>query len=178
MPFNKISGQSNTPPMLNIGMPAGSFFNLPVGQGVVGAFGGVLSPQIATNNPVTGQFLLQLGQYTNLQQYDQGTNNWQCVQVTPYSQVTVSSDGTNYRIVNSTGCPVGAVLTSAGSGGTNGFYGYAQGPGDAGATLGAAIIIQNGIVSSGNAVFTITPSAGGSQWNAIVGGAGHSTISI
>jgi hypothetical protein len=180
MAFNKISGQSSIPPMANIGMPAGSFWNLPVGQGLVGAFGGVLSPQIATNNPMTGQFLLQLGQYTNLQQYDAGTNNWQTVQVTPYQQVAVSSDGTNYRVVNSTGCPVGAVLTSAGSGGTNGFYGYIQGPGDTGLNLpiGSAVTINSGIAASGNAVFTITPSAGSSQWNAIVGGAINATISF
>jgi hypothetical protein len=179
MPFNKISGQAAIPPMLNVGMPAGSYFYLPVGQGIVGGFGGVLSPQIATNNPLTGQYLLQLGQYTNLQQYDQGTNNWQCVQVTPYSQVTVSSDGTNYRVTNSTGCPVGAVITAAGSGGINGFYGYVQGPGDASnLALAAAITTVNGITTAGNGVFTITPTAGGSLWNAIVGGAINSTISF
>lgn len=174
MPFNKISGQSPNPPMLNVGMPAGSTFTLPVGQGVVGGFGGVLSPQIATNNPLTGQFIVQLGQYTQLQQFDQATQNWQCVQVSPYSQVTVSSDGTNYRIVNSTGCPVGAVITNAGSVGTNGFFGYTMN----GLGQGVAINIQSGVVALGNAIFTITPSAGASTWNAIVGGAVNSTISF
>jgi hypothetical protein len=181
MGFNRISGGSNIPPMFNMGMPAGSYFYLPVGQGVVGGFGGVLSPQLATNNPMTGQFLLQLGQYTNLQQYDGGTNNWQIVQVTPYQSVTVSSDGANYRVVNSTGCPVGAVITAAGSGGINGFYGYTQGPGDAvqpALSLGSQITIQNGIVTAGNALFTITPSAGGSLWNAIVGGAVNATMTF
>jgi hypothetical protein len=181
MGFNKISGGANVPPMMNVGMPAGSYWMVPAGQGVVGAFGGVLLPQIGTNNPLSGQFLLQLGQYTNLQQYDQGTNNWQCVQVSIYAQTTISSDGTNYRVVNSTGCPVGAVITNAGSGGTNGFYGYAQGPGDStqpATALGAAITIQSGIVATGNAIFTITPSAGGGLWNAIVGGAINSTISF
>lgn len=160
--------------MLNVGMPAGSTFTLPVGQGVVGGFGGVLSPQIATNNPLTGQFIVQLGQYTQLQQFDQATQNWQCVQVSPYSQVTVSSDGTNYRIVNSTGCPVGAVITNAGSAGTNGFFGYTMN----GLGQGVAINIQSGVVALGNAIFTITPSAGASTWNAIVGGAVNSTISF
>jgi hypothetical protein len=174
MPYNQISGQGANPPMLNIGMPAGSYFNLPVGQGVVGAFGGVLAPQIATNNPLTGQFNLQLGQYSNLQVFDQGTQNWQVVQVTPYSQVSVSSDGVSYRIANSTGCPVGAVITAAGSGGTNGFYGYSQ----FGQGQGGAITIQNGITTAGNAIFTITPSAGSSLWNAIVGGAVNTTMSF
>jgi len=174
MGFAKISGQAFNPPMLNIGMPAGSYFTLPVGQGVVGGFGGVTSPQLATNNSLTGQYLLQLGQYTNLQQYDQGTNNWQTVQVAPYALFPVSSDGVNYRVVNSTGCPVGAVLTGAGSAGTNGFYGYSQ----FGQGQGGAIVIQNGVTSLGNAIFTITPSAGGSLWNAIVGGAVSATMAF
>ena len=113
MPFNKISGQSQLPPMLPVGLAAGEYFNLPVGQGVVGAFGSVLYPQIATNNPVTGQFCLQLGQYSSLQQYDTGLNYWQDVQVSPMSLTTISSDGANYRIANSTGCPIGALITTA-----------------------------------------------------------------
>src|ERR1700728_4798447 len=101
MGFNKISGQAANSPMLPIALPAGSVFMLPVGQGVIGGFGGVSSPQLGTNNPLTGQFLLQLGAYTNLQQYDAGMNYWQTVNVAPMSQVTVSSDGANYRIANS-----------------------------------------------------------------------------
>src|ERR1700678_2214364 len=174
MPWNKISGQAANPPNLPIAIPAGGSFTLPVGQGVVGAFGGVLSPQLATNNPLTGQYMLQLGQYTNLQQYNVGMNYWETVQVSIYQQVPISSDGVNYRVVNSTGCPVGAVLTGAGTGGTDGFYGYTQ----FGIGQGSAVTIQNGQVTAGNSVFTITPSAGGSLWNAIVGGAINATMTF
>jgi hypothetical protein len=174
MPFNKISGQSFNPPMLPFGLGAGEYTLLPAGQAVVGAFGSVFSPQLATNNPVTGQYVVQMGQYTALQQYDQGMNYWQDVQVNPWAQVTVSSDGVNYRLLNSTGCPVGAVITNAGASYTNGFYGYTQ----FGQGQGSAITIQGGITTPGNTTLTITPSAGGSLWNAIVGGAVSTTLSF
>jgi hypothetical protein len=174
MPLNKISGQSALPPMLPIGLAAGETFLLPVGQGIVGAFGTVLQPQIATNNPLTGQFCLQLGQYSTLQQFDTGLNYWNDVNVAPMSLTTISSDGSNYRVANSTGCPVGALITTATLGVANGFYGFGQ-LGDA---FTGAITIQNGITTAGNTVFTITPSAGGSQWNSIVGGAINTTISF
>jgi hypothetical protein len=179
MPFNKISGQSANPPNLVFGLGAGEYTMLPAGQGIVGQFGSVLAPQLATNNPVTGQYCVEMGWYTNLQQYDQGMNYWQNVMVNPQSQVTISSDGANYRLLNSTGCPVGAVITNAGASYTNGFYGYAQGPGEGGiAPIGSAITVQNGIATAGQTYLTITPSAGGSLWNAIVGGAINTTISF
>ena len=180
MPFNKISGQVNNPPVLPFALAAGEYINLPAGQGVVGVFGGVLAPQLATNNPVTGQYCVQMGQYTSLQQYDQGLNYWQDVQVFPSGLVTISSDGANYRLANTTGCPIGAVITNAGASYTNGFYGYIQGPGESlvGLSVGSAITIQNGIVTAGQTYLTITPSAGASTWNAIVGGAINSTISF
>lgn len=174
MPFMDISGQQNNYAMLPIGLAAGETFLLPDGQGVVGAFGAVMSPQIGSNNPLSGQYFLQLGQYSVLQMFDDGLNYWQNVNVSPMGLVTVSSDAANWRIANSTGCPVGALITAAGSGGTNGFYGYSQ----FGSGQGGQITIQNGITSVGNAIFTITPSAGGSLWNAIVGGAINTTISF
>lgn len=174
MPFNKISGQSNNPPMLPFALGAGEYTMLPAGQGVVGGFGAVLAPQLATNNPVTGQYIVQLGMYTALQQFDQGMQYWQDVQVNPWAQVTVSADGVNYRLVNSTGCPVGAVITNAGASYTNGFYGYTQ----FGQGTSAAITIQNGVLTAGNTTLTITPSAGGSLWNAIIGGAVSTTLSF
>src|SRR5271154_4414236 len=174
MGFMDISGQGANNPIVPIAMPAGASFILPAGQGVIGAFGSIATPQIGTNNPLSGQYYLQLGQYTVLQMFDQGMQYWQTVNVLPYGLVTISSDGANFRVVNNTGCPVAGVITAAGSGGTNGFYGYSQ----FGAGQGGQIIIQNGITTAGNTIFTITPSAGGSQWNAIVGGAINTTISF
>jgi hypothetical protein len=184
MAFNKISGQSLlSGPTFPLALAAGEAFVLPAGQGVVGAFGSVLNPQLASGNTLTGQYVVQLGLYTVLQVYDAGLEYWRNVSVTPFSLVTVSSDGTNYRIANTTGTPVGAIITAAGSGGTNGFYGFNAWTGSISTPTGlvapgAAYLIQNGVASPGNGVFTITPSAGGSQWNAIVGGAINTTISL
>jgi hypothetical protein len=174
MGYNKISGQSNTPAMLPIGIAAGAAFMLPPGQGLVGGFGSATLPQIGTGNPLTGQYLLTLGQYTNLQQFNTGMEYWEDVQVNPLAQVSVSADGVNYRVVNSTGCPVGAVITNAGSAYTNGFYGYQQ----FGAGSGGAITIIGGAISTGQTYLTVTPNAGGSLWNAIIGGAVSATMSV
>src|SRR5208337_1785819 len=170
MAFNKISGQSAIPPMLPIALGAGETMLLPPGQGLIGGFGAASYPQIGTNNPLSGQYLLQLGQYSNLQQFNQGMQCWETVNVTPYAQVPVSSDGFNYRVVNSTGCPVGAVITNAGTGYTNGFYGYNQ--------AGVATSVVGGIITAAQSYLTVTPSAGGSLWNAIIGGAISSTMAV
>jgi hypothetical protein len=47
-----------------------------------------------------------------------------------------------------------------------------------GLPVGSAITIQNGIVTAGQTYLTITPSAGASLWNAIIGGAINTTISF
>ena len=173
MSFAKISGGANNPGALPIGLAAGQFFMLPAGQGQVGQFGAISTPQMGTNNPLSGQYVVDLGQYSVLQVYDQTANYWRNVNTYPNRMVTISADGFNYRIANTTGCPIGAVITNAGSGLTNGFYGYAQ----FGSGQGGAISIAGGVVTQGNTVFTITPSAGGSLWNAIIGGAVNTTIS-
>jgi hypothetical protein len=174
MPVNKISGQSAIPAMLPFALGAGETMLLPPGQGLVGGFGAATYPQIGTGNPLTGQYLLQLGQYTNLQVFNQGAQMWETVNVSPYAQVSVSSDGFNYRIANSTGCPVGAVITtiqtSTSTKYTDGFYGYNQ--------QGAATTIVGGVVTAGQTYLTVTPSAGGSLWNAIIGGAISGTMSV
>jgi hypothetical protein len=179
MPINKISGGANNPPSVPWSLAAGEYFMLPTGQGILGSFGLVNFPQLASQNPFTGQYLLDLGAYSVLQMYDQGLQYWKTIASgNPYhsAQGTFSADGVNFRIANTTGCPVGAIITAAGSTGTNGFYGYTQ----FGAGQGQAVVIQNGSVASlgSNGVFTITPSAGGSLWNAIVGGAINTTISF
>jgi hypothetical protein len=67
--------------------------------------------------------------------YNRGGNN------------TVTSDGTNIRVANMTGCAIGGIVTTAGSS-------YV-----AGST-------------------TATPSAGNSQWTAVVGGLISTTVSV
>lgn len=88
-----------------------------------------------------GDYALALGKYTVLQILDPVSS----VLWYPYAQssgetIQVHSDGQNMRIANLTGCPIGAVVTNAGSG-------YVQ------------------------ASTTVTASAGGSTWLAVVGGA-------
>lgn len=171
MGWNKISGGVALVAALPVSLPAGSVFMLPVGQGTVGAYGSATpSPgpgNTIPNASVTGQFFAQLGQLCRLQVYDSALYMWRNVQVIPGAIVPVSSDGTNYRIINDTGSPVGAVITALGSGGTDGFYGYNN--------QRAAVTIQNGTVTAGNTVFTVA-TTGGSLWNAIVGGQINTTI--
>lgn len=177
MPVNKISGSANNPPAFPISLAGGEYFMLPTGQGIVGQFGAITFPQQGSNNPLTGQYLVDLGLYSCLQVYDQGLQYWKTVASGGPNhtlQGVYSADGVNFRIANTTGCPVGALITAAGSTGTNGFYGYTQ----FGQGQGSAVTIQNGIATVGNTIFTITPSAGGSLWNAIVGGAVNTTISF
>lgn len=170
MGLMKIGGGSALLPNLPVALPGGGTFTLPAGQGIVGQFGGVVAPALGTNNPLSGQYLLQLGLLSVLQMLDPGLNYWRNVNVLPLGLATISSDGTNFRVANTTGCPVAALITAAGAAGTNGFYGFNN--------SGQAIVIQNGIIAVGNAIFTITPNIGGSQWNAIVGGAVNTTMSF
>lgn len=170
MPFNKIAGGASNYPSLEVALAPGETLLLPTGQGNVGTYGASAAPQLNTNNTLTGQYLIQLGQYTNLQMYDSKLNYWRNLNVAPNQLMTVSSDGFNYRLANTTGCPIGALITNAGSALTNGFYGYNQAL--------SAVTIQNGLVTSGNTYFTVTPSAGGSLWNAIIGGAINTTITF
>lgn len=53
--------------------------------------------------------------YAGLEVYDSGSQVWRPAEYPPKSQFTVDSDGTNYRIINRTGCPVGAIITDNGS---------------------------------------------------------------
>jgi len=159
-----------------ISLAAGEVFMLPAGQGVVGSFGAVNTPQLASGNVFTGQYMIALGLYSCLQLYDPNLNYWRNVAAPGPngSLVTVSSDGQNYRIANTTGCPVGVVITTATTTAANGFYGYVNSFNNS----GQAVVIQNGTVTVGNTTYTVTPSAGGSTWNMIVGGGINTTISL
>jgi len=179
MPFNKISGGSVNYPGYPIGMTPGAVLMLPPGQSNPGAFGSVNLPQLGVPKlTLTGQYTLDLGLYSVLQVYDSSLNYWRSVaRGGPNGwPVTISADGYNYRVVNTTGCPVGAVITTNGSGGIAGFYGYQEfGPGS---QLLTAVTIQNGLTSSGNTLATATASSGGSLWNLMIGGSVNTTISV
>jgi hypothetical protein len=145
--LNQISGNQSKNPPMSIGLGAGQVYLLPSGQGVVGTFGG--TSQQFTGFTLTGQYLVNLGPFTNLQMYDAVLQTWRNVTPANGVPITISSDGTNYRLANTTGAAVAALVTAGGTGLTNGF----------------------------NTV-TATQSAGGGTWNTIVGGAINPTLQI
>lgn len=178
MGFNKLSAGTPNLAHYPMALAAGEVWIVPPGQGLIGSFGQVYSPQLSIGVTLSGQYMIDLGNYCVLQIYDQGLNYWRNVCAGgPYAQpFAVSVDGYNYRIANTTGCPVGALITNSGSSGVNGFYGYQQfGPVSG---LQQAITIQNGLLTVGNTGVIVTPSAGGSTWNTIVGGSVNATISF
>lgn len=88
-----------------------------------------------------GSWFVGVGKYSVLQYLDPVNAAWRMAPNGARNGVIqVNSDGFNYRVANLTGCPVGAVVTNAG----NGSY------------------VQS--------TTTVTASAGGSLWQAIVGG--------
>jgi hypothetical protein len=148
MGFNKISvpGYKNYNPPLTVTLAPGEVWLIPAGQGVVGTFGAT-GTQL-TGFTLSGQYFVDLGMYTVIQYYDPNLQVWRHFGGAG-SDMVLSSDGTNFRLANLTGCPIGAVVTTIGSGYTNGF----------------------------NTV-TCTPSAGSSTWNTIVGGSINTTVTI
>ena len=110
------------------------------------------APFGGTNNvtlPAGGTYLIPAGtwwvvpgNYTFVQNLDPITGVWQVIDVNTNSgPMQLNSDGANWRIANLTGTVVGAVMTNNGTGYTT------------------------------TNVPTVTVSAGGSKWTAVVGGA-------
>jgi hypothetical protein len=101
----------------------------------------------------SGTFKIAPGAYTSYQVLDPVTGIFRTVTADNSLQwITVNADGYNHRLANLTGCPVGALITNASSGMTNGI-GSATG-------------------------LTVTPSSGASTWVPVVGGAINSTIAV
>jgi hypothetical protein len=126
------------------------------------AFGGIpltLQPNGAYNLPA-GQWSVNAGPYTFLQQFDPVSLVWLPVGTVPGARhALVSSDGTNYRLANLTGTAVGALVTNGGTGYTNGIYPVS-------AQLGTF------------AAPSVTMSAGGARPTIIVGGAVATSVAI
>lgn len=148
MTFQKLGapGLTNNPP-ITIALGPGEAWLVPAGQGTVGVFGS--AQQGFTGFTLSGQYIVSLGPFTVLQMYDANLATWRNVQTANGAPLTISSDGTNFRLANTTGVAVAAVVQTGGSGLTNGF----------------------------NTV-TATLSAGGGTWNTIVGGAINPTLQI
>ena len=123
----------------------------------------------------SGQWFLNLGPYTFLEWFDPVTYTWRPVGSDYNAMPTIiSSDGSNYRLSNLTGTVMGAVITNAGTGYTNGVYFPAAYP-----IFGN----PNAAVQAGTAAApSVTFAAGGgtilAQGNVVVGGAISTTITI
>ena len=149
---------------------SGSGVNLPTFPGLIDNTGSVGTPGqsgyfTGLTNTVTlgpgevwmippGTWWITPGPYTFLQWLDPVTNTYKvrpCAGNQGYQQM-VASDGVNFRLANTTGCPTGAVITTGTATGTvNG--------------IGAAINLLSCVASSGS-----------STWQTIVGGAIGATI--
>jgi hypothetical protein len=114
----------------------------------------------------SGSFVVTLGRYSVIQWYDPVSTTWRNFN-TAYNGVpfVFISDGYNYRIINLSGCVVGAVVTTGGTSNAakNGFW-----PAGSSSTTGV----------------TMTTTAGGNapaltaQFNVIVGGAVNTTVTV
>ena len=122
-----------------------------------------------------GQYVLGLGLYTFIQQYDPVTTLWRNLGNPGNPQpLWVASDGFNTRLYNATGTVMGAVVTNGGSGYTNGIY-YPSGfP----VANNSSAVLQAGTAAAP----TVTFAAGGGSvlalGNLVVGGAINTTITI
>lgn len=111
-----------------------------------------------------GNWLVIPGQETVLEFFDPISGLWRGTQCYQGQVEQISSDGSNYRLVNLSGVVVGANITNAGSGGTNGI-----GPLQTGSTVsfaapaaGGAPATAQGYVIVGGTVPAPTVTQGGS----------------
>lgn len=102
-----------------------------------------------------GAYLVSPGAYTLLQFLDPVTQVWKDVTPAVGGDYFVDADGGNFRLANLTGTPVGALITSGGS--------------------GSYTTLTNGVGTTVTGL-TVTPSAGSSVWVPIVGGAVSATL--
>lgn len=147
MPINQIGfpGAKQNTPRLNFGQNSGQQYIAPL----YAAMPMTLLPGQTFILPAT-QWQVACGRYTLVQWYDTNSFRWRNFTTQPGQMTTVSSDGTNYRIANTTGTPVAAVINNVGaSNATNGYN-----------TIG------------------VTISAGNSTWGTLVGGSLNTTLTL
>jgi hypothetical protein len=145
-----------------------------MGSGVRSSVYNALPISLTSGQPYTvpsGQWQVLLGPYTAIQWYDPASQVWRNLEnTTQVPTVLLSSDGTNYRILNITGTVVGAVITTAGSGYTNGIYLAGTGTGTASSptctfTSGSGTVLATGNVIVGGAInTTVTITNGGTGY--------------
>ena len=102
--------------------------------------------------PPAGQGVVTTGSQTILQWWDPTDTLWRNY-AGPETSNQISTDGTNFSLINLSGCVVGASITNAGSGGTNGI-----GPLQTGSTVTFAAPAAGGALATAQAY----PVVGGS----------------
>jgi len=118
----------------------------------------------------SGQYQVFPGTFSSIQWFDPVTLTWKNLGTPSQSDSqTLSSDGTNYRIFNATGTMVGAVITTAGTGYTNGIYSPSQQLGTAVApsvtmSAGGGTIVAKPTLVVGGAINTTVTFTGGSGY--------------
>lgn len=95
----------------------------------------------------SGTYMVFPGAYTFLQSFDPVSNIWRNMPTITGLNMVIDSDGENFRLANTTGCVVGALITTGGAGLTNGIG------------LGTAVTGISAITATGSAVFS--PIVGG-----------------
>ena len=145
-----------------------------MGSGVRSSVYNAIPLSLTSGQPYTvpsGQWQVLLGPYTAIQWFDPASQIWRNLENTAQvPTVILSSDGTNYRILNITGTAVGAVITNAGTGYTNGIYPAGTGLGTAASptctfTSGSGTVLATGNVIVGGAInTTVTITAGGTGY--------------
>jgi hypothetical protein len=139
-----------------------------------GPFQFMLKPTQAVHVPA-GNWLVQAGQYSNLQQWDSSSYLWRFLSGFDQVPYMVSSDGSNLQVVNTSGGVIGAIVTNKGSavGTTNGFYGYNQAL--------QFVQIQGNQITTGltpaTAVCGVT-TTGGALMNVFIGGSVNTSVTI
>jgi hypothetical protein len=113
--------------------------------------------------PPSGTYLITTGSQTIVEWWDPQGAIWRQYSG-PETLAQISCDGTNYRLLNNSGTCVGATITNAGSGGTNGI-----GPNQTGSTVsfgapaaGGVTATAQGYVVVGGTVPAPTVTQGGS----------------
>ena len=111
----------------------GGAFPFPLAQVAEG--GGLITlPSGGLFYPPPGEWLATTGNQTLMQWFDPINQMWRSVQQPAVQGQYISTDGYNYRLLNTSGACMGANITNAGSGATNGIGSVATG---VSVTLGA-----------------------------------------
>jgi hypothetical protein len=104
----------------------------------------------------SGNWALQVGRYSFLQFLDPISGLWRNMKA--QYPCFINSDGANYRVVNATGCPVGAVVTNSGSGYTSAPVVTASAGGSTWKAIVGGAISNTVTIVSGGSNYTYAPT--------------------